>query len=98
MSVQKTLVVNVPSPTESRKVKLELLEVGFRVSWSSGNPEFQRAFTVDLQVGWIRPLHRKKNGSSELRSPDVGPPIWLYRFIFGFELDELRASIEREGV
>jgi len=99
MSVEKTLIAEVPSPTERRRLKLELVGSGIRVSWSSGNDSFQQAFRIDYQVKprWFTPISQKYPDSSEMRRSDVGIPVWIYRFILGFELDELRAAVEREG-
>ena len=89
MSIKKTLEVTVPSPTETRKIMLELLKSGYRVSWRSGNRTFQPAFRVDLQTTprWITLIFQRESGDK--RRADVGIPVWVFRFILGYELDEL---------
>lgn len=95
MSKDKSLIIDVPSPTQSRQVKLDLLESGFRVSWSTGGRPFQQAFRVDLQLDWITRIPTKDPQSQEKRRDDVGIPIWLYKFILGHDLEGLRNAIKK---
>ncbi len=96
MASEKSLTIDVPSPKQKRKVKLDLLGVGFRVSWSSGGRPFQQAFRVDLQLDWITRIPTKDSEAGEKRRDDVGIPIWLYRYVLGHDLDELRKAIEKQ--
>lgn len=95
MSTYESLIIDVPSPTQKRKVRLDWLESGFRVSWSTGGRPFQRAFRVDLQLDWITRIPTKDPQSQEKRRDDVGIPIWLYRFILGHDLEGLRKAIKK---
>ena len=93
----KTLIIKVPSPKQKRFVKLDWLDVGFRVSWSTGGRPYQQAFRVDLQLDWITRIPTKDPKIGEKRRDDVGIPIWLYRYIFGYDFNELKKAIEKHG-
>ena len=96
MASGKSLTIDVPSPKQKRQVKLDLLDSGFRVSWSSGGRPFQQAFRIDLQLDWITRIPTKDSKTGEKRRDDVGIPIWLYRYILGHDLDGLRKVIEKQ--
>ena len=99
MSAKKELVVEIPSPGQKRKVKLDLVKSGVRVWWSSGNRDFQQAFRIDLQTGvpWISQIHVKDSETGEKRRKDVGIPVWVFKFVLSYELDDLMKAVEREG-
>ncbi|MFW9919864.1 MAG: hypothetical protein ACFFED_09710 [Candidatus Thorarchaeota archaeon] len=97
MSEGKSLTIDVPSPSQKRQVQLDLLDVGFRVSWSTGGRPFQQAFRVDLQMGWITRIPTKDAETKEKRRDDVGIPIWLYRYILGHDLEDLQKAIRKQG-
>ena len=99
MSEGKTLIVDVPSSKQKKRIKLDRVKSGVRVSWSTGDEPFQQAFRVDTQVPvrWITPISRKYPDSSEMRRPDVGIPVWIYRFILSYELDDLVKLVEEKA-
>ena len=75
------------------------MKSGVRVWWSSGGRDLQQAFRIDLQtpIPWISQIHIKDPDIREKRKQDVGIPIWVFRFILSYELEDLIKSIEREG-
>lgn len=95
--VKKQLIIEVPSSSQKKELLLERVKSGVRVSWRTGGGKFQQAFRVDIQVPvkWITPINKKYPDSSEMRRSDVGIPVWIYRFILSYELNELVELVEQ---